>query len=289
MNNNIKGFIYCLIGFLFGAINNVLYKFLHRLPAAEIVTFRYFFATLIIIPLFLKNKILFHTNNIKLHMLRGTIVLGTIFSYVIGFKTTYLSTGTLITTIIPFWAMIFSNLLLKEKIKLHRIIILSLIFIIVVFVIDISKVEVNTGSIVLFLGTICSGLYDTLNKKSTNVDNSITSLFYLNLFAFIISAVISINFIIIPTAQEIFFTMMLGIGSNILTICLLKALEKTDASFISPLRYLEFVYSVILGKIIFNENPPSKIYISSFIIVILQIILTLMEENKKNDKPKPEI
>ena len=281
MNNNIKSFLYCLIGFLFGAINNVIYKFLHRLPSSEVVTFRYFFATLIILPFFIKNRKLLYTHSVKLHILRGTIVLGTIFSYVIGFKTTYLSTGTLITTIIPFWAMIFSNLLLNEKIKLHRTIILTLIFITVIFTIDLSTVQVNTGSIVLLLGTICSGLYDTLNKKSTIKDNPITALFYLNLFAFIISFIISINFIIIPTTQEIFLAIMLGLGSNILTICLLKALEKTDASFISPLRYLEFVYSSILGKIIFNENTPKKIYIASFIIVILQIILTLMEENKK--------
>ena len=283
MNTNFKVFLYCAIGFLFGAINNVLYKFLHRLPSSEIVTFRYFFATLITVSMVRRTTTLYHTRNIFLHFFRGLIVLGTIFSYVIGFRTTYLSTGTLICAVIPFWAMFFSKIILKEEIKKYRLIILSLILIVVIYSTEISEINFNSGSIILLLGTVCSGLYDALNKKCTNMDKPITALLYLNIFAFLISLIIAIKSMILPTFEEVFLLFLLGLGSNILTIFLLKALENSDASFISPFRYLEFVYSVILGKIIFNENASYKIYVASLLIVILQIILVKLEKSDESN------
>lgn len=284
MNNIITVSIYCITGFAFGAINNSIYKALSRLPAAEILAGRFFFATILVLPIILKNIKLLKTNNIKIHLAKGLTELIALSSYVIGFKIVPISNGTLITFIIPFWAIVFSKILLHEKVEYRRIISTSLIFTIILITLGVDKIALNTGIIVLLIGTIFSGLYDTLNRKCSTSENHLTSIFYFNLVIFSMSLPISIPTLVSITHKELLLLIALGIGSNILHICLIKASSLSNASFVSTFRYLEFVYSVIIGIIVFNEKPSRNLYFASILILIIQIVMTIYENHNSNQQ-----
>ena len=286
MNNISKVLIYCFIGFAFGAMNNATYKLLNRLPPAEILTGRFLFATLSILPIILKKCKTLKTNNIKIHFARGLTELIALSSYVIGFRTVPLSNGTLIIFLIPFWVIIFSKIILNEKIEYYRIILASIIFIIILATLGIEEMKLNTGLIILLIGTIFSGFYDVLNKKCSITEDPLISLFYFNLTILAISSIGTIFTFTTLTKYELLFCITLGLGSNILTMCLLKAFSLSDASFVSTFRYLEFVYSVIIGIIIFNEKPNLNLYLASILVVVIQIIMTHYEKKHNNSQQK---
>lgn len=289
MDNTFKVFFYCLVGFAFGALNNAIYKLLSRIPSTEIISARFFFATIFILPIVIKTCKSIKTNKLKLHFARGLAELIAILSYVIGFKKVPLSNGTFIIFIIPFWAILFSKILINEKIEKHKIILTSLIFMIILNTFGIDKIAFNSGLMILLIGTIFSGFYDVLNKKCSMTENPLISLLYFNLIIFVTSFIFSMSTFILPTKYELFLCIALGIGSNILNMCLLKAFSLSNASFVSTFRYLEFIYSVILGIILFNEKPNINIYIASIAVILIQTIITIYEKNYNCSQQKSNV
>ena len=124
-------------------------------------------------------------------------------------------------------------------------------------------------------------LYQILNKKCANIDNKITAMIYYSFFGFLVSCPLLFYNFVVPTSKELLFLISLGLSADLLLFCLLKGYALADASFLSPLKYSEFVYSVIFGYIFFNEIPILKSLIVILIIMIANTILFIYEHFKK--------
>merc|ERR1740121_3162519 len=60
---------------------------------------------------------------------------------------------------------------------------------------------------------------------------------------------------------------LLGVGANLLLLCLLKGFQYVDASATCPYRYTEFVLSAIIGFLVFGEKPMASTLLGSCLIV----------------------
>ena len=147
--------------------------------------------------------------------------------------------------------------------------------------IDFSEFSFNSSSFFLLLGTAFVALYQILNKKCANIDNKITAMIYYSFFGFLVSCPLLFYNFVVPTFKELLFLISLGLSADLLLFCLLKGYALADASFLSPLKYSEFVYSVIFGYIFFNEIPILKSLIVILIIMIANTILFIYEHFKK--------
>ena len=70
-----------------------------------------------------------------------------------------------------------------------------------------------------------------------------------------------------PTNRDIFYFIILGIGSNFILFCILKAFNTVKASVLAPLRYLELIFSMLLGYLVFNDIPNYNMLIGALIII----------------------
>ncbi len=86
----------------------------------------------------------------------------------------------------------------------------------------------------------------------------------------------------IPRIEDIFYLLLLGGGSNFILYCLLKALKLVQASSIAPFRYLELLFSIIMGYIVFNELPSYHVYIGALIIIPCSFYIALKEKKESN-------
>ncbi|WP_240627089.1 EamA family transporter [Candidatus Aquarickettsia rohweri] len=100
-------------------------------------------------------------------------------------------------------------------------------------------------------------------------------LFYSSLFTTIILFIPLLNGFKVPTSKDIFYFTILGIGSNLILFCILKAFDTVKASVLAPLRYIELIFSIILGYFIFNDIPSYNMLIGASIIIPTSLYVIL--------------
>lgn len=279
--NRIKAVIWVLIGYSFSVLNNVIVKYLVNIPTNEITSFRMLFSLLLLLPFTINKKKLLYSKCPKLHFLRGIFFFIGITLWGIGVKGSLLATSSVIGLSEPFFVLIFSILILNEKVGLQRFFAIFLCFLSILSMIDFSEFSINSSSFFLLLGTSFVALYQILNKKCANIDNKITSLIYYNFFGFLISCPLLFYNFVVPTFRELTTLIILGLSADLLLFSLLKGYSLAEASFLSPLKYSEFGYSVIFGYIFFNEIPIFKSLIVMLIIILTNTILYFYEHLKK--------
>ena len=85
----------------------------------------------------------------------------------------------------------------------------------------------------------------------------------------------------------LFYLMVLGVGSNLILFCLLKAFYLVKVSSVAPFRYLELLISIALGYLVFSELPPIHTYIGALIIIPSSLYIVL--QGQKSEAKAEEV
>ncbi|MBQ2349880.1 MAG: DMT family transporter [Cytophagales bacterium] len=279
----LKAIGWILIASFWGSFNDVFTKLLSsRISPIEIACWRSFFSFILILPFVLRDKKCLKTNQIHIHFLRGGLFFCGISLWGLGLKTTYISTAALITFSEPFFLLLLSSLLLREEITYPRLLATLVSFLSVFLIIDIKTLNLASGVVILLLAEVFFALADIINKYGSNNENHLTIVFYYSLFAFIISSVCTINNFVMPTCEEFFYMFCLGLSSDLFLALLLNAFSLADASFLSPFKYSEFIFSVMFGFVFFHEVPTINSFFVITIIVACNVLLMLYENKEKS-------
>ena len=273
--------IWFLTGMFFGSCNDIWVKLLAHVPSCEISCFRFLFSLLSLVPFIINNKNLLKSNCKKIHFFKGVLFFFAITLWELGVKNTMLSVATLIGFSSPFFLLILSAIVLKEKTNIYQIFATTISFLFVIGIIDFKSFSLDPSFLVLIISSLFFSITDVLNKKYSIADNHITAVIYYNIFAFLVSIPFTLYNFIIPSFLDIFYMICLGLEANIYSYALLKAFSTSDASFLSPFKYFEFVFSVILGYLVFEEIPTNYCLFVMVVIIVSNYILLLNEKRKK--------
>lgn len=264
------GIIWFLTSLAVSSANDVIAKYIYtnNLSPLEISFYRFLFGTISFIPIILYYGMKsIKTSHIKLHFLRGLLLSLAIYSWISGLKSSQVVVATIISFTIPIFVLILAPLILKELVpfKLWIVTFISLIGI----YITISSYDINftSNSYLFVLAAILFATLDVINKKYITKETMLCMLFYSSLFTTIILFIPLLEGFRIPTNRDIFYFIILGIGSNFILFCILKAFNTVKASVLAPLRYLELIFSMLLGYLVFNDIPNYNMLIGALIII----------------------
>lgn len=276
-------------------LDDVIVKLLSvNISFIQIIFFRYFFASLILLPFLKKHqKKCINKKNIIMHLMRIGIGFLSIVLWCWGIKRTSLISVSTLSISTPIFVSLFAFLFLKEKINFFRIsgIIFGILSVALVITqynynnstpINSFKVHLNLGALSLLGGVILFALLDILNKKLLKYDSEIRLIYYFSVGITILSFPWMIFTFLPLTFFEITLLFISGLGGNLLLYCLLKAFSLTNLSDLTIFRYSELFFAGILGYIIFNE-VISLVNIFSICFIMLSIFLnTIKIKQKKN-------
>ena len=276
--------LWFMFGMFMGACNDVWVRFLTRIPVTEISCFRFFFSLISLLPFVIRNKNIIKSEHKKIHFVRGVVFFLALTFWELGVKNTQLSTATLIGFSTPFFLLIFSIYPLREKVTIPRILATTISFIMIIGIVDFKNFSFGSSFVVLLFASLLFSISDLLNKKYSTVDNHLTAVLYYNIFAFLVSIPFMIHSFIKPSTIDIIYMFCLGIEANLYSYFLLKAFSTADASFLSPFKYFEFIFSIILGYIFFNEIPTYYNFAVIIVILTVNTLLFKYEKYKNNKK-----
>ncbi len=270
---NIYGIFWFILSLLLDNINDVIMKYVgNNISSYEIIFFRYLFSVIVLLPFILRKK--YSSSTImRIHFIRGFLLFVGIILWCVGLKVVKLTVVTSINFIMPIFILILARIFLKESFNRIKLIATMLGFIGTIIVINPNSTDFNLTSLVFLISAILFALLDIINKRFAVQESMISMLFYSSLFVLILSIIPVFYNWITPTFNDLFYLFLLGITSNLILYCLLKSFKLIEVSSVAPYRYIELIFSAVLGYIIFDEIPNLTTIIGSAIIIMATVIL----------------
>lgn len=282
LKDKYKGIFFIIMSAFGFAVMSAFVKLAGDVPSIQKTLFRNVVSCLVALFFVIKNKQLFFgkRENQKALMLRSTLgTLGIIFNFY-AIDHLILSDSNMLNKISPFFVIIFSALILKEKVNKTQIISIIIAFLGALFIIrpsfNIDIVPYLAG----VLGAICAAGAYTCLRYLGNKENHYTIVFYFSLFSIIIiSPFVIFNFQSMSFIQLIYM-LLSGIFASIGQFGVTLAYKYAPAKEISIFDYTNIIFSAILGFFIFN-NIPDKFSIIGYLIIFGSAYYMFIQNKKK--------
>lgn len=256
-------------------------KYLKDFSVYQIIFFRSILTLSITTPLILKNKIYFFGNNKKILLLRGFLGLISMIFFFQSIK--YLDLGIAVTLryTSPIFATLFAMFFLKEIIKKIQWFLIIISFVGVV-VLNVLEFEVHLiGLIYALLSAIFLGFVFVITNKIGKTESPLVIINYFMLIALFFTGLISIDKWVSPSPQELILLFISGLLGYSGVLYLTKSLQNSKVNHVAPLKYLEVIFTIIIGISFFGEKYTGFSLLGIFLILLGVILNTFLKRKSE--------
>ena len=273
--NKSLGVLFIILSAFCFSLMSLFVRLSGDLPVFQKVFFRNLIATFISFFVLLKTKdFKVKKGNIKLLAFRIISgMFGIIFNfYAISTMSTY-SDATILNKLAPFFAVVFSIFILKEKTKWFDWLILVFAFAGAVLI---AKPSLNftesIPSISAVLGALFAGLaYTIIRRLGFKGERSAIIVFYYSLVSTIIFLPMMLLTYEPMTKLQLLYLLLTGVSACGGQLAVTKAYTYAPAKEISVFDYSQVLFAAILGIFVLSEFPDT-FSIIGYIIIILSAV-----------------
>ena len=267
--NYFKAVGWFLLSLTISCSNDVLTKHIGtRLGPWQVAFFRCLFGTATLLPLLLSHgRAAFKTCRPVLHALRGGLLFMALGLWCCGVQAAPITTATIMSFTVPIFVLLLSPLLLQERVTARLWLATLVGFLGVVCILQPSSSTFPAAAGAFGLAAGLFGLLDVINKKYVTQESVLALLFYSTLVAALLLALPAMWASTVPTVCELGWLLVLGLGSNLILYCLLRAFALASVAALAPFRYLELLLAVLAGYWFFAEVPGRHFYLGAALII----------------------
>lgn len=278
------GVAFFILSLFISSLNDVIAKYMGiNLPIAEVVFFRFFFSTLLLLPFMSYYGLQSFATKIPIiHFLRSVVLFLAMTLWTLGLTQSNVVIATIVSFTIPFFTMILAIVFLKERVGIPKWLATILGFVGIILVLDVEGLgEIKLTDLGLLLAAICFASLDIINKKYIVTESMLSMLFYSSLFTILLALPQTIANWINPTFYQIVYLIMLGAGANLLLYLILEAFKRVNASSLAPFRYIELMISSSLAYSFFKEIPSWSTLQGAIFIIPSSLFLIHIDAAKE--------
>jgi drug/metabolite transporter (DMT)-like permease len=194
-----------------------------------------------------------------------------------------MGTAVSIRYIAPIFATCFAFLILKERVKPIQWLFFAIAFSGVIVLKGMNTALQVEGVVFALVSALFAGLVYITIRKIGNEDHPVVVVNYFMVVSVIIGGLLSINGWVNPEGKQWLIFSSLGVFGYFAQLYMTKAMQVGETNQVAPLKYLEVIFTIIIGLIWFDE-----IYTLVSLIGILLIVfgLTLNMATKTAGKLK---
>ena len=284
LSNRTKGIIFIILSAFGFAMMSAFVKLAGDIPSFQKTFFRNLVSLFVALVIIIKHKGSFFgkKENQKVLIMRSTFgTLGIVFNYY-AIDRLVLSDANMLNKLSPFFAIIFSALFLKEKIKPNQMIALIVAFIGMLFVVkpsfDVTVIPAFAG----VLGGISAAAAFTCVRALSGKESPDTIVFYFSLFSTIAVSPFMIATFTPMKILQLLSLLCAGVFASIGQFGITLAYKYAPAKEISIFDYTNIIFSAIISLFIFNVLPDKYSVLGYLIIFIAALYMFIY--NKKLDK-----
>ena len=282
-----KAITFNLLAWIILPIMDGFAKFLSSdLPVLQITWARYFFTVIFTLPImfFFFKKSLVWTNQPKLQLIRGLILLFANICFFYSISVISLAKALTLAFIAPLIVTAFSPIFLGEKVGFRRWSAVILGFVGSLVVIRPGILEINLASLAALATGVLYGFYLLITRKLSSSDNPLLTLLLTGIVGALIISIIIPFLWVKPSLVQWSMMAAIGIFASIGHFFLILSLKYADASKLAPFSYFEIVTNIAIGYHFFNDFPDNWTFLGLFIIILSGIYISRREAIFKTDK-----
>lgn len=238
-----------------------------ELPPFEVAFFRNLFGFLAIAPIFLRHGLKpLKTERLGLHGLRGVLQGLSMMAFFTGVTMAPFVEATAISFSAPLFATVLAVLILRERIRLRRIMALTCGFLGVLIVLRPGFIEVGLGQALLLGSSLVWGCAIIVIKRLSTTESAATSTAYMGLFMTPITLLPALYVWVTPTLEQLGWMALIGAIGTLGHFCFASAFKRADSSALLPLDFLRLFWASAIGLFIFQEIPDLWAWIGGGVI-----------------------
>lgn len=288
MKKKYMGIVYIIISAFCFALMNLFVRMAGDLPSVQKSFFRNFVAAVFACILLLKDKTPFRCKKENLKYLILRAVFGTIGILCNFYAVDHLvlADASMLNKMSPFFAVLFSYLILKEKVTIVQAFIVAGAFIGSMFVVKPTFANMDLiPSLLGLLGGICAGAaYTMVRKLGTMGEKGSFIVFFFSVF----SCVVTLPWLVFDyhpmSAVQIIILFLAGLSAAGGQFSITAAYCYAPAKEISVYDYSQIIFSAGLGFFVFGQVPDLLSWLGYGIICAMAVVMFLY-----NNKERPHL
>lgn len=270
MSDTAKGAVFIICSAFCFALMNMFVRLAGDLPSIEKSFFRNLVAAVVAGALLIKSGGDFRWGKGNLGMLfmrAGFGTLGILCNFY-AIDHLVLADASMLNKLSPFFAVIFSFFILKERLKFFQGAMVVLAFIGALFIIKPTSAAFNFAGVIGFTGGMCAGLaYTMVRALSEHGERKQYIVFFFSVFSCLVTAPYLIFNFTPMTGHQLLMLLLAGLSATGGQFTITAAYSYAPARDVSVYDYTQIVFAAGLGFFVFDQIPDALSIIGYIIIV----------------------
>lgn len=276
MSSKSKGILFIVLAALSFAMMSVCVRMAGEISTFEKAFFRNFVAVLITGIMMLRQRIPTKLNRESLRFMLWRAALGTL-GLVCNFYAVSrinLADANMLNKLSPFFAVLFSALLLKEKMSLRQLLIVLGAFGGSLLIIKPSPANLQLlPSLVGALGGVAAGAaYTCLRGATTHGAPRTFVVFFFSAFSTLVMLPLALLNFTMPSPMQLLWLLLCGVFGACGQFSITAAYTFAPAREISVYDYSQIIFSALLGFFFFDQIPDALSFLGYGVIILLALI-----------------
>jgi drug/metabolite transporter (DMT)-like permease len=249
----------------------------------QVVWARYFFHSLLMTAiLFPKHGLqLIKTNRLKVQIIRSIFLLLATLCFFTAIKFVPLADAAAVGATGPLFVILFSVILLKEKVSIRRWSAVAIGFGGAMIVLRPGMTEIHPALFLVVGTSIFYALYQIATRFLSGLDSSVTTISYTALVGTVVMSCVVPFFWETPDAMGWLMLAVIGLIGGFSHFIIIKAFDYTEASTVAPFQYTQLIWLAIFGYFIFGNFPDNFTILGAGIIVASGLYILYRERQIK--------
>ena len=295
----LRGIVLKVISVAFFVVMATLLKATQTIPAGELVFFRCLFAippVLIYLAWTRQLRTALHTRNPMGHLVRAFVGVSSMGLGFFALTRLPLPETTAIQYAAPLLIVVFSAILLKERVHLFRwtAVLVGLVGVVIILWPRLTVFSGGTamddattiGAIASFAAAVLTAFAMMQVRKLVQTERTEAIVTYFFISASILSLLTLPFGWVWPTPTQAALLIGAGIAGGLGQLLMTSCYRYADMSVIAPFEYVSLILTIILGFVVFAEVPTLSMIVGAIIIVASGIAVILREHYLGLDRVK---
>ena len=280
---NQLGVLYGIASVACFAMMDASVKWLDMFPVGQVLFSRFFFGLIPILMLVPRGefKTFYKTSRPKLHAFRAITGTLAIIALFIALREIPLADVVSLTFGGPIFVTLGSIFFLSEKVGIKRWLAVLIGFFGMLLIVKPAYEELNIYYIFPIIFCIFFACVALSIRSLSSTEPNYRIALYFSLLSMIVGLLTLPFGWVMPNKFEFFLLIFTGFVGSVANILLTVSLRYAEASLVTPTKYLNLVFAILLGYFIWSEIPKLLTLVGAGLIIISSVIIFMRESELK--------
>ena len=280
---NQLGVLYGIASVACFAMMDASVKWLDMFPVGQVLFSRFFFGLIPILMLVPRGefKTFYKTSRPKLHAFRAITGTLAIIALFIALREIPLADVVSLTFGGPIFVTLGSIFFLSEKVGIRRWLAVLIGFFGMLLIVKPAYEELNIYYIFPIIFCIFFACVALSIRSLSSTEPNYRIALYFSLLSMIVGLFTLPFGWVMPNKFELFLLIFTGLVGSVANILLTVSLRYAEASLVTPTKYLNLVFAILLGYFIWSEIPKLLTIVGAGLIIISSVIIFIRESELK--------